>query len=63
MQLSKYPDVLTIEDLMEILHIGKNSAYRIVKENIICSHKIGRCYRIPKCCMIDYLNSAQNKEQ
>lgn len=59
MQLKEYPDVLKIQDLMDILHIGKNSAYRLVKENIIHSHKIGRCYRIPKCCVLNYLKSAQ----
>lgn len=62
MQLKEYPDVLTIYDLMDILHIGKNLAYRLVKDNIISSHKIGRCYRIPKCCVEIYLKSAQYKK-
>lgn len=57
--LRDYPDVLTIQDLMQILHIGKNMAYHLVKENIIKAHRIGRCYRIPKCCVYDYLKSAQ----
>lgn len=59
MQLKQYPDVLTINDLMQILHIGKNTAYYLVKKNIIHAHRIGRCYRIPKCCVYDYLKSAQ----
>lgn len=59
MQLKEYPDVLTIQDLSQILHIGKNLAYRLVKENIIHAHRIGRCYRIPKCCVENYLKSAQ----
>lgn len=59
MQLREYPEVLTIQDLMELLHIGKNTAYRLVRENIIHAHRIGRCYRIPKCCVFDYLKSAQ----
>lgn len=61
MLLKDCPDVLTIQDLMEVLHIGKNTAYRLVKENTIRSHRIGRCYRIPKCCVFDYLKSAQQK--
>lgn len=57
--LKDYPDVLTVQDLMQILHIGKNTAYRLVQKKIIKSHRVGRCYRIPKCCVFDYLKSAQ----
>lgn len=59
MSLTAYPDVLTIQDLMAILHIGKNAAYRLVQEGIIKAHKIGRIYRIPKICLNDYLQSAR----
>lgn len=59
MQLREYPDVLTIQDLMQILRIGKNMAYQLVKENIIPSHKIGRRYIIPKSGVYTYLKSAQ----
>lgn len=59
MQLREYPDVLTVQDIAYILHIGKNKAYYLVKENIIHSHRIGRCYRIPKDCLLIYLKSAQ----
>lgn len=61
MQLREYPDILTIEDIMQILKIGKNTAYNLVKQNIIHSHKIGRCYRIPKTCLLNYLKSAEYK--
>jgi excisionase family DNA binding protein len=59
MQLKDYPDVLTVADLMDILKIGKNKAYELINKNIIHSHRIGRCFRIPKCCVYDYLKSAQ----
>ena len=62
MQLREYPDVLTIQDLMQILKIGKNTAYQLVKENIIPSHKIGRCYRIPKCFVVAFLKSARSSK-
>lgn len=62
MQLSEYSDVLTVSDLMKILKIGKNTAYRLLKENTIRSHKIGRNYRIPKKYVTDFLLSAQKSE-
>ena len=57
--LSKYPDVLTVAQLAEILGIGKNAAYKLVNNNVIGHKKIGRKIRIPRVCLIDYLNSAR----
>ena len=62
MQLREYPDVLTIQDLMQIFQIGKNTAYQLVKEKIIPSHKIGRSYRIPKCYVVAFLKSARSNK-
>jgi excisionase family DNA binding protein len=57
--LKDYPDVLTVAQLAEILGISRNSAYRLVNERTIGSRRIGRAIRIPKACLIDYLNSAR----
>ena len=45
---NKYNDILTVEDLCEVLNIGKNTAYRLLKNGVIKSIKIGRIYKIPK---------------
>ncbi len=55
--LSKYSDVLNPSDLIEILDIGKNTVYRLLKDNIIHSVKIGKKYKIPKVFLIEYLVS------
>lgn len=52
---NSFGDVLTIEDLMDYLSIGKNTAYRLVREKKIGSVKIGRAYKIPKTNVIEYL--------
>lgn len=44
----KYDDVFTIEDLMDYLSIGRNTAYKLLKEGKIKFFKIGRVYKIPK---------------
>lgn len=57
--LSKYPDVLTVQQVAEVLLIGINKAYELVNLRIIGSKRIGRGIRIPKACLIDYLESSR----
>ena len=52
------PLTLRVEDLIEILHIGRNTAYELVRSGQIHSIKIGRQLRIPQQALIDYLNSS-----
>ena len=52
---SNYPDVVTIEQLMEMLGVGRNSAYRLINEKRIKTVSIGRKHIIPKKCVIDFL--------
>ena len=52
------PLTLRVEDLIPILHIGRNTAYELVRSGQIHSIKIGRQLRIPKQALIDYLNSS-----
>lgn len=53
--LEEYSDVLVIEDIMEILKIGRNSAYKLVNSGEIKFLKVGRSIRIPKGFLLDYL--------
>ena len=55
--LKNYKDILTVKDLCEILDIGKNTAYRLLKSGEIRSVKIGKVYKIPKDFLIKYLTS------
>ena len=45
-----------VEDLMPILGIGRNTAYRLVRTGEIRSIRIGRQIRIPRQFLIDFLN-------
>lgn len=53
--LEHYPDILICDELVEILGIGENSAYTLLKNKQIYSKKIGREYKIPKICVIDFI--------
>lgn len=50
-----YPDIVTINQLKDMLGIGSNLAYRLVKNNSIKSIKIGREYKIPKNNIINFI--------
>lgn len=54
--LNRYNDILTVDELCEVLKIGKNTAYALLKSGEIKSVKIGRVYKIPKRSVIKYLN-------
>lgn len=51
----EYPDVLTVQDVMRALDIGRNKAYYLLKNNTIKSIKIGNKYRIPKQYLIEFV--------
>ncbi len=51
----EYPDILTVQDIMRALDIGKNKAYDLLKRNQIKSIKIGSNYRIPKTYLIEFI--------
>lgn len=53
------PLVLRVEDLMPLLSIGGNTAYALVRSGQIRSFRIGRCYRIPKDVVAEYLEKVR----
>ena len=54
--LEDLPLTLTVEDLMPILGIGRNTAYELVRSGKIRSIRIGRQLRIPKDALVAYLS-------
>lgn len=55
--ISQLPLVLTIEDLISVLHIGRNKAYDLVKSKQIQSIKVGKQIRIPRAALERYLST------
>lgn len=52
----KYPDVVEVDDLRVMLGgISKKLAYRLLADQEIRSVRVGRSYKIPKVCVIEYL--------
>ena len=53
---TEYPDVVDVEQLREMLGgISRKLAYRLLASGELRCVRIGRSYRIPKLCVIEYL--------
>ena len=48
LNISEYPDVMTIKDVCEFLAISRVTAYRFIQDNNIKHLFVGREYRISR---------------
>lgn len=46
--LNNTKDILTIKDLQKLLHIGRNTALRLVQDGEIEGFKVGRQWRVTR---------------
>ena len=56
-----YNDMISLDHLCEMLSIGKNTAYRLLKTNQIKAFKIGRIWKIPRDAVSQYVISQSQK--
>lgn len=56
--LEHYKDVLSVQDLYDILPIGRNNIYKLLNSNTIKNIRVGNRIIIPKQYLIDFLQSA-----
>ena len=48
-------DLITVDDLCELLSIGRNSAYALLNSRELKAFKIGRHWKIPKRAVSEYI--------
>lgn len=58
-------EILSVEDIQEVLQVGKNSAYDLVKKAYENKSpfpviKIGRLYRVPKQKFMDWIRNGDS---
>lgn len=53
--LNQYDEIITIDELCDILMIGKNLAYRLLTEKKIKAFRIGKKWRIPKSSVEQFI--------
>lgn len=53
---AEYPDVVNVEQMCSMLGgIGKKTAYDLLRNGDIRHIKLGKSFKIPKICVIEYL--------
>lgn len=52
---NEYRDVLTVEELCEMLDIGKNAAYKLLASGKIHCFRHNRVWKIPKEGVVEYI--------
>ena len=57
------PDVLTIDDIMEYLQIGRNSAFAIINDKAFTKIQLGRKKGISKVEFLDWWDKKQRKQK
>lgn len=59
--LENYKDVLTVEDVQEILGIGRSKAYQLIRNHTIPSLQMGKVIRVSKVNLINYINQVSSE--
>ena len=50
-----YPDVVSIDEIQQMLRIGKNAVYELLKTQKLKSIKVGKKYIVNKKYVIEFL--------
>ena len=51
----KFPDVLSVNQLCEVLHLSKPSIYKLLESGELKSLRVGAKYKIPKVYVMEYM--------
>ena len=52
---NEYGDIVSVDDVMKMLHIGRTAVYTLLQNGSIRSVKVGRKYIIPKQSVSDFV--------
>ncbi len=57
---SDLPLILKIDDMMEVLDIGRNTAYELIRSGRVYSIRVGNQIRIPKQALLDFIEPSED---
>lgn len=55
--MSKDSEILTVEEVMDFLYVGRNAIYKLLDSRQIKAFKIGKAWKIPRKSLDEYINS------
>lgn len=59
MMFSEYEDIVSVDDVMKMLHIGRSNVYKLLQEKEIKHVRIGVKYIIPKKSVVEFIEKNQ----
>ena len=54
-RIQDYPDILTVEEVGEMLGVSTKTVYKLLREGRIENKRVGRAFRITKANVMNYL--------
>lgn len=60
--LNENLEIMTVEELMALLYIGKNTAYELLATGQIGAFRIGRVWKIPRQSVTAYAMTMMNRQ-
>ena len=61
--LEEYPNIISVDELCEILNISRNTAYDLLRTRKIRSVRVGRTYKIILNSVKEFLEYAPKSER
>lgn len=58
-ELNKYSDIMDLKDVSEFFKISKDTARKLCLNNELEHIRIGRLYKIPKECLVKFLQKTK----
>ena len=58
---SEYSEIVTVDEVMKMLRLGKNTVYKLLKDDEIMNVKVGARYVIPKQSVIEFVSTTNRK--
>lgn len=52
---SEYDDIVSIDDIMKMLHIGRSNVYKLLRNKEIKHIRVGVKYIVPKANVIEFI--------
>jgi hypothetical protein len=61
--IDMYPDVLNVEDIQEILGVGRRQAYELVSSGQFHTVRVGKRIKILKVVFVRWMNGQEDREE
>lgn len=59
MLLNQENDILTVDELCDVLRIGKNATYKLINSGKLKCYRINRVWKIPKKSVEEYIEECR----